>query len=127
MATTSNAFNFSSFMQSSVDPRTGLYTLSIDLPALNANDLCGPDLPLQLNFSPMSNENYGFGIGWRLKLSSFNITTGMLSLHTGESFKVADNGPGNAPVIAEKKLTAFISQISVQVLKNASVLHIKAA
>lgn len=107
MATTWNAFNFSSFMQSSVDPRTGLYTLSIALPALNANDLCGPDLPLQLSFNPMSNDNNGFGIGWNLKLSSFNITTGMLSLHTGESFKVADNGPGNAPVIAEKKLDSF--------------------
>ncbi|MGM3218032.1 hypothetical protein ACSQ5K_25415 [Pseudomonas sp. PhalM4] len=107
MATTSNAFNFSSFMQSSVDPRTGLYTLSIALPALNANDHCGPDLPLQLSFSPMSNENNGFGIGWNLKLSSFNTTTGMLSLHTGESFKVADNGPGNAPVIEERKLDSF--------------------
>ncbi|MEK1954917.1 RHS repeat-associated core domain-containing protein [Pseudomonas sp. YNh] len=124
MATTSNAFNFSSFMQSSVDPRTGLYTLSIDLPALNANDLCGPDLPLQLNFSPMSNENYGFGIGWRLKLSSFNITTGMLSLHTGESFKVADNGPGNAPVIAEKKIDSFhFTNISAGTKKRIRIAH----
>ncbi|MCE5979903.1 RHS repeat-associated core domain-containing protein [Pseudomonas sp. JR33AA] len=124
MATTSNAFNFSSFMQSSVDPRTGLYTLSIALPALNANDLCGPDLPLQLNFSPMSNDNYGFGIGWRLKLSSFNITTGMLSLHTGESFTVADNGPGNTPVIAEKKIDSFhFKNISKGERKRLRIAH----
>ncbi|WP_306578872.1 RHS repeat-associated core domain-containing protein [Pseudomonas sp.] len=124
MATTSNAFNFSSFMQSSVDPRTGLYTLSIALPALNANDQCGPDLPLQLNFSPMSSENNGFGMGWSLKLSTFNITTGMLALHTGESFKVADNGPGNAPVIVEKKLDSFrFSNISKGNRKRIRVAH----
>nr|WP_314478894.1 RHS repeat-associated core domain-containing protein [uncultured Pseudomonas sp.] len=124
MATTSNAFNFSSFMQSSVDPRTGLYTLSIALPALNANDQCGPDLPLQLNFSPMSNDNDGFGMGWSLKLSTFNITTGMLSLHTGESFKVADNGPGKAPVIVEKKLDSFhFSNISVGNRKRIRIAH----
>ncbi|WP_082056637.1 RHS repeat domain-containing protein [Pseudomonas sp. 10-1B] len=124
MATTSNAFNFSSFMQSSVDPRTGLYTLSIALPSLNANDHCGPDLPLELNFSPMSNDNKGFGMGWSLKLSSFNITTGMLSLHTGESFKVADNGPGNPPVIEEKKLDSFrFSNISQGNKKRIRIAH----
>ncbi|MFJ4066550.1 RHS repeat-associated core domain-containing protein [Pseudomonas sp. NPDC089996] len=124
MATTSNAFNFSSFMQSSVDPRTGLYTLSIALPALNANDQCGPDLPLQLNFSPMSKDNNGFGIGWSFKLSSFNISTGMLSLHTGESFVVADNGPGNMPVIVEKKLDSFrFSNISKGNRKRIRIAH----
>lgn len=124
MATTSNAFNFSSFMQSSVDPRTGLYTLSIALPALNANDQCGPDLPLQLNFNPMSNDNNGFGMGWSLKLSTFNISTGMLALHTGESFNVADNGPGNPPVIVEKKLDSFrFSNISKGNRKRLRVAH----
>lgn len=124
MATTSNAFNFSSFMQSSVDPRTGLYTLSIALPSLNANELCGPDLPLQLNFNPMSNDNNGFGIGWSLKLSSFNITTGMLSLHTGESFKVADNGPDYPAVIEEKKLDSFhFSNISKGDKKRIRIAH----
>lgn len=124
MATTSNAFNFSSFMQNSVDPRTGLYTLSIALPALNANDLCGPDLPLQLSFSSMSNDNNGLGIGWSLKLSSFNITTGMLSLHTGESFKVSDNGPDHPPVITEKKLDSFhFSNISKGNRKRIRIAH----
>ncbi len=107
MATTSNAFNFSSFMQSSVDPRTGLYTQTIALPPLNANDLCGPDIPLQLNFNPMNSKNAGFGIGWNLKLSNYNHVTGMLELHTGETFKVSDNGPGTPPVIAERKLESF--------------------
>jgi len=124
MATTSNAFNFSSFMQSSVDPRTGLYTLTIALPALNANDLCGPDLPLQLSFNPMSKDNKGFGIGWSLKLSSFKIDPGMLSLHTGESFLVADNGPGNKPVIVEKKIDSFhFSNISTGNKERFRIAH----
>lgn len=43
MSLHSNAFNFMSFVQGSVDPRTGQYTLGIDLPELNANALCGPN------------------------------------------------------------------------------------
>jgi hypothetical protein len=87
MSVHSNAFNFSSFVQGSVDPRTGQYALSIDLPTLNANNLCGPDLPLQLNFNPMNNEKTGFGTGWSLKLTRFTVSSGMLNLHSGEKIQ----------------------------------------
>ncbi|KAF0250830.1 hypothetical protein [Pseudomonas putida] len=60
----SNAFNFQSFVQNSVDPRTGQYTLGIALPALIGNELAGPQLPLRLFFSPMNDEDTGFGKGW---------------------------------------------------------------
>ena len=103
----SNAFNFVSFMQNSVDPRTGQYTLGIELPELIGNNLNGPRLPLNLSFSPMNGEDAGFGIGWSLNLSQYAIQTQMLSLATGESFKVADNGPGQTPIIAERKLESF--------------------
>lgn len=103
----SNAFNFVSFMQNSVDPRTGQYTLAVELPELIGNHLSGPRLPLHLGFSPMNDQDVGFGIGWSLNLSQFVITTGMLSLSTGENFRVSDNGPGQPPVIAERKLETF--------------------
>ncbi|MGB9089282.1 MAG: RHS repeat-associated core domain-containing protein [Pseudomonas farsensis] len=107
MSVNSNALNFMSFVQNSVDPRTGQYTMAIELPQLIGNNLSGPHLPLRLSFSPMNDKDAGFGTGWSLNLTQFAINTGMLSLATGESFKVADNGPGQTPVIAERKLESF--------------------
>ncbi|WP_434517901.1 RHS repeat domain-containing protein [Pseudomonas sp. NFX1] len=103
----SNAFNFMSFVQNNVDPRTGQYNLGIELPELIGNNLCGPRLPLRLNFSPMNDQDSGFGIGWALNLSQFEIRASMLSLGSGERFKVSDNGPGVEPLIAERKLESF--------------------
>ncbi|VVP66723.1 hypothetical protein PS910_00055 [Pseudomonas fluorescens] len=102
----SNAFNFLSFMQNSVDPRTGQYALGITLPALPSNDLAGPELPLRLVYNPLNTEDTGYGRGWNFSLSQFVPMTGALSLHTGESFKVTgiDDQPA---AIAEKKLDSF--------------------
>ncbi|MDH1931990.1 hypothetical protein [Pseudomonas sp. GD03696] len=100
------------------------YALSIDLPTLNANNLCGPDLPLQLNFNPMNNEKTGFGTGWSLKLTRFTVSSGMLNLHSGERFKVDNNGPGEAAVIAERKLESFhFSDISEGEQKRFRIAH----
>lgn len=102
----SNAFNFMSFMNNSVDPRTGQYTLSIDLPELKANALIGPNVPLKLDFNPLNLLDSGYGLGWTLRLSQFNPVDNMLSLHTGESYKVTGDDP-QEPSIKEKKLDSF--------------------
>ncbi len=107
MAIQSNAFNFCSFTQGSVDVRTGLYTLGLTLPQLNANDNVGPDFPVKLSFNPMKSENFGFGLGWQLNLSTFSRRDGMLDLHTGESQYIADNGPGQPGLAPERKLDSF--------------------
>ena len=101
----SNAFNFMSFIEGQVDPRTGQYTCSIELPALLANQLCGPVVPLRLNFNPLNNRDSGFGKGWNLQLSQFNPVSGVLALYTGEVFKV--NLQGSSSFIPEKKLDSF--------------------
>lgn len=103
----SNAFNFMSFAQGGVDERTGQYTFSIELPALPSNALSGPSLPLRLNFSPLNNVNTGFGKGWTFQLSQYNLNDNKLDLHTGQSFKVSDNGPGKPAPIPERKLELF--------------------
>ncbi|MQG96575.1 hypothetical protein, partial [Pseudomonas sp. MN1F] len=93
----SNAFNFLSFIVNSVDPRTGQYTLAIELPELVANNLAGPSLPLRIGFNPMNIEDSGFGSGWTLNLSQYTPADNMLHLHTGESFRVdgsTDDGTG---------------------------------
>lgn len=101
----SNAFNFLSFILSQVDPRTGQYTCAISLPELKANDLCGPVVPLQLNFNPLNSADSGFGKGWNLQLSQYDPASRILSLYTGETFK-ANPGPDGME-IPEKKLDTF--------------------
>ncbi|TDJ73313.1 sugar-binding protein [Pseudomonas putida] len=124
MAIQSNAFNFRSFTQGSVDPRTGLYTLGLTLPQLNANDNIGPDFPVQLSFNPLKSENVGFGLGWQLNLSTFSIRDGMLDLHTGESQYIADNGPGQPGLAPERKLDSFhFKNISEGGSKRYRVAH----
>ena len=95
----SNASNFQSFVQNNVDQRTGQYNLAIDLPVPAGNDLTGPGLPLRLSYSPFSNEDSGFGTGWRLAMTRYEPATRMLTLHTGESYKVT--GTGAQPTIRE--------------------------
>lgn len=107
MSIQSNALNFLSYTQGRVDPRTGQYSFSIELPSLNANYLQGPELPVTLDFNPLNDSNAGFGIGWALNLSRYNTTSGVLSLHSGESFAVSDNGPGQPAPIPERKLESF--------------------
>ena len=105
----SNAFNFLNFIQSQVDPRTGQYTCAITLPELKANHLCGPVVPLQLNFNPLNNSDSGFGIGWNLQLSQYNPNSRVLSLYTGETFKVnlEETPEGIGKFIPEKKIDSF--------------------
>ncbi len=96
-----------SFVQGGVDERTGQYTLSIELPELPSNALVGPNLPLRLSFSPLNNVNSGFGKGWTLQLSQYNLNDNKLDLHTGQSFKISDNGPGEPAPVPERKLELF--------------------
>ncbi|RMQ42989.1 hypothetical protein ALQ04_04518, partial [Pseudomonas cichorii] len=101
----SNAFNFLSAVQAGVDPRTGQYTCSISLPELKANHLCGPSVPLTLGFSPMSPRDIGFGKGWSLHLSSFDTASRILSLSTGETFRI--EGSLAQPTVPERKIDSF--------------------
>lgn len=103
----SNAFNFMSFLQGSVDERTGQYALNIDLPALASDALSGPSLPLRLSFNPLNTVNSGFGVGWTLLLSQYDLDTHALDLHTGQRFTISDNGPGQPAPVPERKLEQF--------------------
>lgn len=102
---TSNAFNFLNFINSQVDPRTGQYTCALGLPELKANQLAGPAVPLHLNFNPLNTADSGFGKGWNLQLTQFNLANGILSLYTGETFRVIVQG--TEIIIPEKKIDSF--------------------
>ncbi|WP_249410702.1 sugar-binding protein [Pseudomonas sp. St316] len=97
-----------SFMEGGVDPRTGQYTFAISLPDVKANHLRGPDLPLQLAYNPLNTRDSGYGHGWNLQLSQYTPSNQILSLSTGETFKVtgSDSASGQL-VMKEKKLDSF--------------------
>jgi hypothetical protein len=96
-----------SYIQNGVDPRTGQYTLGINLPALQSYDLNGPELPIALTYNPLNTLDGGYGKGWDLKLSQFTVQSRILALSTGESFKVTGGSAELEPEIEEKKLASF--------------------
>lgn len=100
------AFNFSSAVQSGVDPRTGLYGSQIALTPLVGNALRGPHLNLALSYSPWSQGPSLFGEGWCLGgLSFYDRDTKTLSLSTGEQYKVKESQ--DRVWIPEQKLKSF--------------------
>ncbi|NVL38362.1 RHS repeat domain-containing protein [Pseudomonas syringae] len=102
----SNAFNFMSYLQSGVDPRTGQYTVSITLPEVKTNGLRGPTLPLVLSYNPLNVQDSGFGFGWNLQLSQYEPGSQIVSLSSGETFKVQGIS-GDQLLMPEKKLDSF--------------------
>ncbi|OLU05998.1 YD repeat-containing protein [Pseudomonas reinekei] len=107
----SNAFNFQSFVQSGVDPRTGLYTVGLSLHEVEVNDLRGPVVPLNLSYSPISTINNGFGLNWRLASTQYTPSTQIIAVHSGESFKVTGNYAGDGEPtrlkMKEQKIQSF--------------------
>ncbi|GAB3629503.1 tRNA(Glu)-specific nuclease WapA [Pandoraea terrae] len=101
----SNAFNFVSHVQTGVDPRTGMFGCSLSLPTVSVNALSGPDLPLNLSFSPLQQADAGFGIGWSLQLSSYDRVGKILTLGTRERFAV--EASSQEFTFKDKKLDTF--------------------
>ena len=107
----SNAFNFRSFVNSGVDPRTGLYTVGLSLHEVEVNDLRGPVVPLKLHYNPLSTIDNGYGEGWRVALTQYTPSTQIIAVHSGESFKVtgtyATEGEADRLKMKEQKIQSF--------------------
>ncbi|WP_338473798.1 RHS repeat-associated core domain-containing protein [Pseudomonas sp. MS646] len=99
----STAFNFLSFVRSGVDARTGLYTVSLSLPEVKTCELSGPVIPLSLNFNPLNTTDAGFGVGWELALTQYEPSTQIISVHSGETFRVTGPYPGFADRLRMKE------------------------
>lgn len=85
---TSQAGNFTSALQTGVDPRTGQYNVSFPLARLCANNMLGPDVSLTLGYSPLTTTNFGFGTGFSLGLTQFSNASNLLELSSGEKHRV---------------------------------------
>lgn len=105
----SNAFNFMSFIQTGVDPRTGIYTVSLTLRELLSNALRGPSVPLVLSYNPLNTLDSGYGKGWTLQLSQYTPGNQIVSVFSGESFKVTGpyEGVANRRRMKEQKIEDF--------------------
>ncbi|HWH85803.1 MAG TPA: RHS repeat-associated core domain-containing protein [Pseudomonas sp.] len=86
----SNAFNFGAFVAGGVDPRTGIYTLALTLGAIRSNDLNGPSFNLALGFNPLNVRNAGFGTGWSLSTSRYDLRSKVMTLASGETYKATE-------------------------------------
>lgn len=104
MSITSNADNFSDFISSGVDPRTGTYSFSIKLAEFMSHKTLGASFSLMLNYSASSSNDMGFGRGWGLALSRFDKNSNTLSLSTGQSFKIDFNFSTSEYSIPYRKL-----------------------
>ncbi|MEE4995114.1 sugar-binding protein, partial [Pseudomonas alliivorans] len=77
------------------------------LPELKTEDLAGPTVPLALTFSPLNTRDVGYGMGWSLQLSQFDPASQILSLGTGETFKVTETTSDGRLLMKEQKLDSF--------------------
>lgn len=85
-----------------VDPRTGLYSVSVPLGALTGNNGLGPVLPLTLTWSPLANVDAGFGRGAALAgITVFDSRQRLLTLSTGDAYRVNETSQVN---LLQKKL-----------------------
>lgn len=107
-AVSSNAFNFMSYLRNGVDPRTGQYTMTIELPDIKCNNLQGPAFPLRLFFSPLNRQDSGYGMGWNLQLTQFSPSNNVITLSSGETFEVdGEDKVTQRLTMSEQKLESF--------------------
>ncbi|KNG86752.1 RHS Repeat protein [Aspergillus nomiae NRRL 13137] len=112
----SQAFNFGSFLESGVDPRTGLYTFSVDLYETPSHSRDLPSFKLSLFYNPLNTVDSGLGTGWAFHLPFYDPDTKTLVLSTGESFKATEIN--DRFIVVDQKLQSF------QATKLGSEYHV---
>lgn len=109
MGVYSNAFNFSSYLKGSVDPRTGQYGCQISLANLSPQGPLEVSRSIVLSFSMFNPESSLYGAGWRLSNTEFDLASGVLTLLSGESFKTQGMpSVGRTMVFKDRKLKDLV-------------------
>lgn len=90
---TTHATNFTSALQTGVDPRTGQFFMSFPLLSMMGNHQLGPSVGLSLSYSSLSDgDSFGFGKGISLHGVSVYEQGKRISLSNGESWAVSSSG-----------------------------------
>lgn len=100
----SNAFNFGSSVSTGVDPRTGQYSASLELISLSPFNMKGATYPLTLSFSMFNSLNNGFGTGWTLSSTRYDLQNRLFTRYSGESFKSEAVVAGREVILRDRKL-----------------------
>jgi RHS repeat-associated protein len=102
----SQGFNFESFLQKGVDPRTGQYSCSVDIYEAPAQTRNCPEFKLTLSYHALNTQDVGFGTGWSFNLSSYeHRQRKTLTLSTGENYQVTETA--SVFLVKEQKLKSF--------------------
>ncbi|AZF46341.1 RHS repeat-associated core domain-containing protein [Pseudomonas sp. R2-7-07] len=105
----SNAFNFSSYLSGSVDPRTGQYGCQIRLAQFSPQGPIEVSRSIVLSFSMLSSESTPYGLGWRLSNTQFDLSNAQLTLLSGEQFKTQGMpSVGGVMVFKDRKLKDLV-------------------
>ncbi|OCA56491.1 RHS repeat domain-containing protein [Photorhabdus namnaonensis] len=120
--------NFISATQGSVDPRTGLFSLSMPIANLIGNNNLGPSLTLALSYAPLTQDNpQGIGTGCTLGLSYYDYSNRQLYLDTGEQYKIIEMSD-NTVMVDQKRLNNFnfvkISSNEYQILYKSGGIQV---
>ncbi|CAH8193299.1 hypothetical protein VAE308_1150349 [Vibrio aestuarianus] len=100
----SNAHNFSEFIESGVDVRTGSFSINFKAVKFLTNRGSGPNLDISLSYSFLNKVDTGFGHGWSFPVSRFNNDNNQLYLSSGQNFKIELNRSKNEYDIPYRKL-----------------------
>lgn len=92
------ATDFLGAVSSGVDSRTGIYSVNLNLATLTSHKGLGPDFDLNLRYSPLSYDNYGFGKGFSIGVTIYDRSMKILKLYTGEQYKIEDSKKSNDDV-----------------------------
>jgi YD repeat-containing protein len=120
----STAFQFYSHINADVDPRTGMYSASVDLATGEGNHLRGPHFPFRLSYSAVDTIDDGFGTGWRLGLTELDVRTGLLTLSSGDSHTVDGLFFDEPAIFPDRKLDSCSVVMTDADQETAVVEHI---
>lgn len=103
----SNAFNFSSFLSSGVDPRTGQYNADLNVISLSPTNEDEATYPVSLKFTSFTSSNFGFGTGWQMLPTSLDLRRRIFTNSQGERYKCQNLIIGTEIVFLDKKIKNF--------------------
>lgn len=102
---TSQSTNFITGINNSVNPRTGLYNITLPVVSISANNNLGPLVEINLSYDPLNQNNMGYGNGVSLGHSYYDTTNSILHLSSGEQYRITETL--GQPIVLQKKLDSF--------------------